>query len=120
MDQVMATDGEAQVEKAKEFIEKQRVFEAGTKELFKEDGPYTHGQNLGLLDILTGATLGFYHIQEEIFGAKFLDPETTPFLFSWVTAINEHPLIKELSPPLDKLVVLLQLFKQSLPISSSD
>ncbi|PON93605.1 Glutathione S-transferase, C-terminal-like [Trema orientale] len=115
----MATDGEAQVKEAKEFIEKQRVLEAGTKEFFKGDGPFTNGENLGLLDILTGATLGFYQVQEQVLGAKFLDPETTPFLFSWVTAINEHPVVKELSPPLDKLVGLLQLIKQKKPLPST-
>ncbi|PON57370.1 Glutathione S-transferase, C-terminal-like [Parasponia andersonii] len=78
----MATDGKAQVKEAKEFKEKQRVLEAGTKEFFKGDGPFTNCENLGLLDSLTGATSGFYQVQEQVFGAKFLDPETTLFLFS--------------------------------------
>lgn len=116
---MIATNGEAQVKESKELVEKQRVFEAGTKEFFKGDGPFTNGQNLGLLDILIVATLGFYQVQEQVFGAKFLDPELTPFLFSWVKAVNNHPLVKESSPPLDKLVGLLNFIKQNTPISSS-
>lgn len=114
------SDGEAQAKESKEYIEKQRVFEAGIKELFKGDGPFTNGQNLGLLDILTVATLGYYQAQEQVFGAKFFDPETTPFLFSWVTALNGHPLVKESSPALDKIVGFLNFFKQNRPTSSSE
>ncbi|GMN20987.1 hypothetical protein TIFTF001_045419 [Ficus carica] len=110
---VIASEGEAQEKEAKEMIEKHRVFEAGTKEFFKGNDTFTNGENLGLLDILTVATLGFYQVQEQVFGAKFLDPKETPFLFSWVSALNDHPLVKELSPPLDKLIGLLQLIKQN-------
>ncbi|KAM6569686.1 hypothetical protein CsatB_017671 [Cannabis sativa] len=116
---VIMSDGETQVKESKEYIEKQKVLEEGVKDFFKGDGPYTNGQNLGVLDILTVATLGFYEVQEQVFGVKFMDPEMTPFLYSWVTEVNEHPVVKEVSPPLDKIMGFLLYFKQNRPIYSN-
>ena len=116
---MIATDGEEQEREVKEMIEKHKVFESGIKEFFADNSPFTNGENLGLLDILTSATLGMYDVQEQVFGAKFLDPKETPFLFSWVTAMNEHPLVKETSPPRDKIAQLFQFIKLKKATSSA-
>lgn len=110
---------EAQEEVYKEVIEKLTVFKAGIKEFFPRSGPFTNGKNLGLLDILMAATLSPHKAQEEVLGVKILNPEKNPFLFSWVTALKEHPLVKETHPPHDKLVKLLQFIRQNPTISST-
>ncbi|PON57368.1 Glutathione S-transferase, C-terminal-like [Parasponia andersonii] len=53
------------------------------------------------------STFGSYRVLEEIIGRKLIDPEEYPLIFSWVTALNEVPLLKELSPPHEKLLAFV-------------
>lgn len=117
MGRLVTSKPEAQEKTLKEVIEKLNMFEAGAKEFFPEGASFTNGENLGLLDILVSATFGPYKAHEEVLGAEVLTPEKTPLLFSWITALNNHPLVKELIPPHDKLVGLLKSIKQHGPLS---
>ncbi|KAL6281314.1 hypothetical protein ACE6H2_018195 [Prunus campanulata] len=68
---------------------------------------------LGLLDIVLCSVFGPHKVQEAVLGIKIIDPEKTPIIFSWVTALTELPLVKELTPPQEKLLALLQLFRNN-------
>ncbi|KAK6925003.1 Glutathione S-transferase, N-terminal [Dillenia turbinata] len=38
-------------------------------------------------------------IVEQAIGVKYIDPEESPMLYSWVTALAQLPAVKELAPP---------------------
>lgn len=114
MSRVVTSDGEAQEKAMEEMFERLGVFEQGMKEYLPGgSASFTNGENLGLLDILMGTTFGPYKAHEQVSGIKTMDPDRYPLLFSWITALNEHPLMKELHPPYDKLVELLQFINHT-------
>ncbi|KAB2633515.1 glutathione S-transferase U9-like [Pyrus ussuriensis x Pyrus communis] len=113
MSRVVTSEGEAQEKAPEEVFARLGVFEEGMKEYLHGGDSFTNGENLGLLDILMVATFGPYKAHEQVLGFKMLDPDRNPLLFSWVAAMKEHPLVKELDPPHDKLVRLLQFIKQT-------
>lgn len=102
------TDGEAQEKHIKELFEKLKLLEEGMKGYFPNGIRIpVDSENLRLLDILVCATFGSYKVQEEILGKKIIHPEKYPLIFSWVTALNEVAVVKEVNPPHAKLLRLL-------------
>ncbi|ONI08669.1 hypothetical protein PRUPE_5G192600 [Prunus persica] len=108
------SDGEVQEKAIKELLEKLKTFEVGMKEFFPDGiASIERTKNLGLLDIVLYSGFGAHKVQEEVLGTKIIDPEKTPLIFSWLTALNELPLVKELTPPHEKLVAVLQFFRNN-------
>ncbi|XVF09081.1 hypothetical protein REPUB_Repub07fG0060100 [Reevesia pubescens] len=105
-------DGEDQAKALEDAGDKMKVLEEGMKEFFPGGSPTIYGDNLGLLDIIISATFSSHKAYEEVLGAKILDPERSPLIFSWVNSLNELPRVKELLPPHDKLVALLKVIRQ--------
>ncbi|XVF54301.1 hypothetical protein PTKIN_Ptkin05aG0170200 [Pterospermum kingtungense] len=116
---VMKSAGEAQEKAIKELLEKLQVLEEGMKGFFPDGSPVISNQNMGILEIMICSLLGPYKLQEEVLGVKIIDPEKTPLLVSWLTAINELPLVKESAPPRDKTVALLKFVTENALKSSS-
>ena len=116
---VTKTDGEAQEKAVKELLEKLEVLEDGIKEFFPDGNPCIDSDNVGLLDLVIVSLFGPYKIQEEVLGIKIIDPEKTPLIFSWLTALNQLPLVKETIPPHDKLVAILKYVRENALKSSS-
>lgn len=116
MGRLVTSEGEAQ-EKVMEVIEKLNVFEAGAKQLFPEGTSFTNGENLRLLAVSMSATSSSFKVHE-VLGGEVLSAEKSPLLFSWITAWNNHPLVKDLIPPHDKPVRLVKFIIPSGPISS--
>lgn len=106
------SDKEAQKKALEEIYEKQRILEDGMKELFPGGRPDVQAEKLGILDIMVAVTLGAFKIQEEVFGVKVIDPERNPLLFSWVDALIQVPVVKEVAPPREKVVALFQFLLQ--------
>ncbi|KAH9775656.1 hypothetical protein WN944_013062 [Citrus x changshan-huyou] len=108
MGKAFMTSGEAQEKAIEETHEKINVLEEGMKGLFSEEAPKIDGQNFGLLDIMVCAVLSTHKASEEVLGngVKILHPERHPFLSSWVEKLNKHPVVKENTPPYDKIIVL--------------
>ncbi|KAL5544472.1 hypothetical protein UlMin_008256 [Ulmus minor] len=106
---VVSTDGETQEKAIKELYEKFEVLEKGMKDLFP-NGTFD-GKNVGFLDIIMCSVFGPYKVQEQVLGIKVIDQERNPIIFSWVTALNELPLVKEITPPHEELVAVLQTFR---------
>ncbi|XWS51126.1 hypothetical protein CRYUN_Cryun12cG0150000 [Craigia yunnanensis] len=109
---VIKTDGEAQEKAIKEVLEKLEMLEEGMKEFFPDRNPSIDSENLGLLDLVFFSSFGLHKVREEVLGIQIIDPEKTPLLFSWVKAINQLPLVKELTPPHDKLVAFLKFIRE--------
>ncbi|KAF3437703.1 hypothetical protein FNV43_RR20459 [Rhamnella rubrinervis] len=116
---VLKTDGEAQKKAVKEVNEKLQLLEEGLKNFFPDCSKPVDSENLGLLDIVVSCTLGSYKAQEEVLGIKFIDLEKTPLVYSWVTALNDLPVVKETLPPYEKYVRFLKYVRQNALKSST-
>ncbi|XP_027126623.1 glutathione S-transferase U9-like [Coffea eugenioides] len=108
-------DKEAHEKPLQEVHEKLRNLEDGVKEFYFPEGSPNHisAENLGILDVMLVSVLGPFRAKEEAFSVKILDPEKNPLIFSWIQALIELPLVKEVVPPHDKMVGVLQFLKQS-------
>ena len=113
MGRVITSDGEAQEKATKDLFEKLTILEEGMKDFFPGGTPSINGENMGLLDILMYALFGPYKAHEEVLGMKMIDPERNSLLFSWVMALTELPVVKESTPPHEKLVALVQFIRQN-------
>ncbi|PHU21767.1 Glutathione S-transferase U9 [Capsicum chinense] len=111
---VWSTTGEEQQKAQEEILEKLRILEEGLKTTNHEN------DNLGLLQILLVTLFGSYKAYEEVLGVKILVPENTPLLYSCVTSLNKLPLAKEICPLHDKLVALLNVYRQKLLKSNTN
>ncbi|KAB1199316.1 Glutathione S-transferase U9 [Morella rubra] len=109
---VIKSDGEAQENAVKELLEKLKVLEEGIKN-FPDGISFIDHENLGFLDIVLLTMFGTYKVQEQVIGFKVIDPEKSPLLVSWLSALFELPVVKEGLPPHEKLVGLLQYIRQN-------
>ncbi|CAI9112163.1 OLC1v1012556C1 [Oldenlandia corymbosa var. corymbosa] len=110
---LITNDKEAQKKAIEEIYEKQKILEDGMKEFFFPTGqPEVSVEKLGILEIMVAVTLGAFKIQEEVFGVKVIDPEKNPLLFSWVNALIELPVVKEIAPPREKVIALFEFLLQ--------
>ena len=109
------SSGEAHEKAMKEVFEKLTVFEEGMKDFFPSGTPHFEDENIGFLDIVLCSLFGHHKAQEEALGLKIIDPERHPLVYSWVTALNEVPAVKESLPPHDKMVALIQFLRQNAP-----
>ncbi|XWS60550.1 hypothetical protein CRYUN_Cryun07bG0045500 [Craigia yunnanensis] len=116
---IITSNGEAQEKNTNELLQQMDVFEEKMKEFFPEGTQGIQNESIGLLDILVSATFSPYKIQEEIAGVKILDPKRHPIIYSWVTNMNQVPVMKELVPPHEKLLALLQFVRQNALKSST-
>ncbi|EEF52176.1 glutathione S-transferase U9 [Ricinus communis] len=109
---VITTNGEAQDKAGKEVMENLKVLENGMKDFLQDGIPTINSENVGLVDIIMCSLFSPHKAQEEVLGVKIIDPDKTPLIFSWITSINELPAVKEITPPHEKLVELLQFLRQ--------
>lgn len=117
---VIQTQGEEQEKAVEELLEKLGVLEDGLKEFFPNIGNLSFGNgDMGLLDIAMGVVFGPYRVQEQVAGVKIIDPDKTPLIFSWLNAISKHPVVVDSTPPLDKMVAMLKIFRQNALSSSA-
>ncbi|XP_028777928.1 glutathione S-transferase U10-like [Neltuma alba] len=96
---------EKAIEKVNELV---AIFIEGIEKDFAEEFLYSKGiKTLGLLDIVVGANSTNYKAIKEATKMEMICPQKNFEFLSWENALNGHPLIKELQPPLDKLVAKL-------------
>nr|XP_048330345.1 glutathione S-transferase U9-like [Ziziphus jujuba var. spinosa] len=107
------TEGEAQEKATKELHEKFKVFEEKIKELFPDGRSIIDSNDVGVLDFVLLSLCGAHKVQSEVVGIKVIDPEKTPLVVSWIAALVELPLVKELTPPHDKTVEFLRSFRNA-------
>ncbi|KAK9669239.1 hypothetical protein RND81_13G118300 [Saponaria officinalis] len=87
-----------------ELLEKMDVAEEGLKEIFPNGVPSFEDVKPGYLDIVFYSLYGTHEAAEGFFGKKFLTEERYPLLVSWVNALGQVPEVKEVTPPIPKLV----------------
>ncbi|OVA09027.1 hypothetical protein BVC80_9097g94 [Macleaya cordata] len=116
---VMTKEGEAQEEAMKELAKNLKMVEEGIQEFFSGVRPAFDGKSPIFLNILLVSLLGPYQIVEKVTGAKIIDPERNPLIFSLVTALKELPEVKEATPPHDKLEALVRYIREKDLQSSS-
>ncbi|XWS48029.1 hypothetical protein CRYUN_Cryun13aG0036900 [Craigia yunnanensis] len=116
---IIKTEGEAQEKAIKEVSEKLQLLEEELKEFFPDGSCSIDSENVGLLDLVFCSLFGPQKVEEEVLGLKILDPGKTPLLCSRVTAINQLSLVKELTPPRDKLVAFLKFIRENALKSAS-
>ncbi|KAK7411396.1 hypothetical protein VNO78_02829 [Psophocarpus tetragonolobus] len=115
---IVKTVGEAQQKAIDHVYEKLKVLEDGMK-IYMGEGSVDVENNFGILDVVFCALFGAYKAHEEVFGMKFIEPEKFPVLFSWLMAIVEIEAVKNAALPHEKVVGILQHFRQSALKSSS-
>ncbi|XVF54302.1 hypothetical protein PTKIN_Ptkin05aG0170300 [Pterospermum kingtungense] len=116
---VIKTDGEVQQKAFGNLFEKLEVLEEGIKEIFPDGNPCIGNYNIGLLDLVMLSMFSPNNkIQEEVFGMKIIDPEKTPLIFSWLTVLHQLPLVKESTPPDDKVVAIFKFVRENALKSS--
>ena len=100
---IIMSRGEEREKAIKEFNELLKVFEEGINKDFPEEFPFFERKTLGYLDIVVGAHFCNYEAFHEVVAVVF-SPQKNPVIMAWVKALKNHPLMKEMLPPHDKLV----------------
>lgn len=116
---IIKTEGESQQKAIENMYEKLALLESGMKDYFPDGKPYVDDNHAGLLDIIFCTVFGPYKLHEEVLGINFMDADKFPVLFSWLMAVVELQVVKELSPPHEKVVQLLQFIRHSALKSAS-
>ncbi|XP_021299630.1 glutathione S-transferase U10-like [Herrania umbratica] len=104
---IALSQGEERDQAIEDHHELLKVFEEGIEKDFPAKSPFLNGDSLGFLDVIVGTVACNYQAFHEVVTVIF-EPAKHPSFFSWVTALKEHPLIKDVLPPHDKLVALMR------------
>ncbi|CAN1262706.1 Glutathione S-transferase U9 [Linum perenne] len=114
------TEGDAQLKAAKVVEDNLKVFEQGLKDDIFSCGessntllPVITKESAGFLEIVMCSCFGAYDVQEEVLGVKIIDPVRNPLVYSWLEAIKGIPEVKQVAPPREKLVALLQFIREN-------
>lgn len=116
MGRVVISDGAAQAKALEEASEKMKMRDS------KSSAQKAHLKlTRKILDFLT-----LYCVQHSAsmtlmtaVGAKILDPEKHPLIHSWVSTLKEMPVVKDITPPHDKLVELLLTLRRNYTKASN-
>ncbi|XP_010258434.1 PREDICTED: glutathione S-transferase U9 [Nelumbo nucifera] len=116
---IVKTGGEEQEKAIKELLENMRVME---EELFEKEStvtarsPFFNGDSPGFLDIVMGSSMCNHRAVKEalVVGTDLINLDKYPFCYSWLTALEEHPIMKDTLPPHDKLVELIRKWREKL------
>ncbi|KAF3324240.1 glutathione S-transferase U10-like protein [Carex littledalei] len=93
---IRTTEGEAQNKAVEEFMGHLKTLEDGINKDIHVHGPFIHGEEPGLLDvILRPFKNGFQHLEQMIAGMKLLDKEHIPLLCSYMDAYAELAVVKD-------------------------
>ncbi|XWS69717.1 hypothetical protein CRYUN_Cryun04dG0203000 [Craigia yunnanensis] len=103
---IVLSEGKEREKAIEDYNELLKVIEEGIED-FPTKYPFFNGHSLGFLDIIVGTIKCNYHVFHEAV-TVIIEPTKHPSFFSWVAALKEHPLVKEIPPPLDKLVEKLK------------
>ncbi|XP_020528179.1 glutathione S-transferase U10 [Amborella trichopoda] len=112
---VEGEEQEKEVAALKEFL---NILENGLKKDFGSKKPFFNGESPGYLEVVIGSTIGWFKLLEDKTGAKLIDQETTPFLFSWITDFSEFGVVKEALPDQAKLLDFAKKRREMLLESS--
>ncbi|KAF8399471.1 hypothetical protein HHK36_015337 [Tetracentron sinense] len=88
---VIRSEGEEQEKAIKEFLENFKVLE----EDFAGKFHFLNGKDPGFLDFVMGSSVCNHRAIEEAIGADLIDPQRNPMFFTRMTALKDHPVVKD-------------------------
>lgn len=116
----LTAEGKASEDLLNEYWKKLDVAEELIKaEIFPNGCPSFQDVKPGYLDIMLYSVFGNSDIAEVFFGFKPFTAERYPFLASWTKALSQVPEVKDVTPPMPKLIELLHAMRQNLPPTKS-
>ncbi|KAF3324241.1 glutathione S-transferase U10-like protein [Carex littledalei] len=92
---IKTTEGEAQNKAVEEFLGHLKILEDGINKDVHVHGPFIHGEEAGLLDVILGCKTGSQHLEQRLAGVKLLDKEHIPHLCSYMDAYAELAVVKD-------------------------
>ncbi|XP_078180454.1 glutathione S-transferase U10-like [Carex rostrata] len=93
---IRSTEGEAQNKAVEEFLGHLKTLEDGINKDVHVHGPFIHGEEPGLLDVILGRfKTGSQLLEQMLSGMKLLDKERTPLLCSLIDAYAELAVVKD-------------------------
>ncbi|XP_078180458.1 glutathione S-transferase U10-like [Carex rostrata] len=95
---IRTTEGEAKNKAVEEFLGRLKTLEDGINKDVHVHGPFIHGEEPGLLDVILGQFKTGSQLLEQrrLAGVKLLDKEHHPPLWSYMDAYAEFAVVKEL------------------------
>lgn len=110
--QAITKAGESQETAITNIHEQMQILDEGLKGFYPNGTSGISNETLGLLDIVGGSVFCPFKATEQVLGLKLIDEEKTPLVYSWVEALRGLSLLKETTPPHDKLVQITSYFRQ--------
>ncbi|XP_022725639.1 glutathione S-transferase U10-like [Durio zibethinus] len=104
---IVLSEGNEREKAIEDYNELLKVFVQGIEKDLPTKAPFLNGNSLGFLDIIVGTVACNYQAFHEAV-TVILEPAKNPTFFSWVTAMKEHPLVKEILPPHDEMVAKMK------------
>jgi hypothetical protein len=93
---IRSNEGEAQKKAVEEFLGLIKILEDGIDKDVHMQGPFFHGKEPGLLDIILGPRkTGLKRLEQMCPGIKLLDEEQVPLLCSYMEAYTELAVVKD-------------------------
>ncbi|OVA09025.1 Glutathione S-transferase [Macleaya cordata] len=115
---LMKLKGEEQEKAIEELLKIMNLLEEGLSKDFAGKTPYLNDETPGYLDIAISMSACTYRAFEAVIGTQLIDPQRHPKFLSLVNALKDHPLVKETLPQHDKLVAVIQMFRDEALKSS--
>ena len=110
--QAITKDGEMQEKAISNIHEQMKLLDEGLMRFYPNGTSGISNETLGLLDIVGGSVFCPFKASEQVLGLKFIDPQKTPLVYSWVETLRGLSLLKETEPPHDKQVQIISYFRQ--------
>jgi glutathione S-transferase len=93
---IKLNEGEAQNKAAEELLGLFKILEDGIDNDVNVQGPFVHGDEPGLLDLILGAfMIGLKRFEQMFPSIKLLDKEQIPLLCSCMDAYTELAVVKD-------------------------
>ncbi|CAH8258163.1 unnamed protein product [Arabidopsis lyrata] len=109
--QIMFQEGEAQAKSVEEARKRIKVLDEGLEKHFPNKN-IRENDDVGLLEIIIIATFGVHKAHREEIGVEIISPVNTPTLYNWIERLQDLSVVKEVEVPHDKLVNLIQNYRQ--------
>ncbi|MED6110241.1 glutathione s-transferase [Stylosanthes scabra] len=112
---VLGLDTEPTEEKLKKVREGLALLEDAFNKISKGKD-FFGGDQIGYIDIGFGSFLAWLKLVEETEGVNLVDETTTPSLAKWVPKFCEHDAVKDVLPPIEKLIGFSKLLRSNVDL----
>ncbi|KAJ3677374.1 hypothetical protein LUZ60_003098 [Juncus effusus] len=93
---ISISKGEPQAKSIDEFLTKFKTLERGISNEIYSEGPFIHGEQPGLLDVILGGCLPWLKlVQQGLDGVKLFDDKWVPILWGWMDEYAKTDVVNE-------------------------